>query len=171
MTPRYNWKIIGEAKRPWDISVIVSNSRNAKLFQIDVDWKWGVDREIVSAIQITALTKTHPVNGKLLTQLPLPAIEREIRRVTLAAERSKVSQQSKLARSRGPKPGQPLTMEHLQWVTNKYTEASRAGKSPRAVIAKLMHISPSTAAKQIMAARAAGMIPASPRRNFAGATK
>ena len=171
MTPRYNWKINREAKRPWDVSDIVSNSRGAKLFQIDVDWKWGVDRDVVRAIKVTALTKTHSVNGKLLTQLPLPAIEREIRRLTLAAERGKVSQQSKLARSRGPKPGQRLTVEHLQWVTNCYMEASRAGKSPRTVIAKIMHISKSTAAKQIMAARAAGMIPASPRRNFAGATK
>ena len=171
MAPKYNWKIIEEAKRPWDISVIVSNSRGGNLFQIDIDWKWGVDRDVVRAMKVTALTKTQPVNGKLLTQLPLPAIEREIRRLTLAAERGKVSQRAKRARSLGPKPGQRLTMEHLQWVTDRYMEASRAGKSPRTVIAKIMHISKSTAAKQIMAARAAGMIPASPRRNFAGATK
>ena len=168
MTPRYNWKIIEEAKKPWDVSVIVSNSRGGKLFQIDIDWKWGVDRDVVRAMKVTALTKTHPVNGKLLTQLPLPAIEREIRRLTLAKERRKVS---KRARSLGPKPGQRLTMEHLQWVTDRYMEASGAGKSPRTAIAKIMHISPSTAAKQIMAARAAGMIPASPRRNFAGVNK
>ena len=171
MTNRYKWRILKEAKRPWDVSVIISNNRGLELYQLDIDWRWAVECEVITAIRLSALTKEYPINGKLLTQLPLPSIERQLKRVTVAAEQKKVSRRAQLARSRGPRPGERLSAEHLQWVTDRYFEASRAGESPRAVIARQLRVSTSTAAKQIMAARAAGLIPASTRRQTVAVTQ
>ena len=171
MTNRYKWRILKEAKRPWDVSVIISNYRGLELYQLDMDWRWAIEREAITAMKLSALTKEYPINGKLLTQLPLPAIERRLRRITVAAEQKRVSRRAQLARSRGPRPGERLSAAHLQWVTERYFEASRAGESPRAVIARQLKVSTSTAAKQIMAARAAGLIPASTRRQTVAVTR
>jgi len=171
MTKRYEWRILKEAKRPWDVSVIISSDRGLDLYQLDFDWRWAIEREVITAIKLSALTKEYPINGKLLIQLPLPSIERELRKVTVAAEKKKISRRAQLARSRGPRPGERLSAEHLQWVADRYFEASRAGESPRASIARQLKVSTSTAAKQIMAARAAGLIPASIRRQTVAVTR
>ena len=171
MTNRYKWRILKEARRPWDVSVIIRNDRGLELYQLDIDWRWTIDREVVTAMKLSALTKEYPFNGKLLIQLPLPSIERQLKRFTVAAEHKKVSRRAQLTRSRGPRPGERLSAEHLQWVTDRYFEASRAGESPRAVIARHLRVSTSTAAKQIMAARAAGLIPASTRRQTVAVTR
>jgi hypothetical protein len=171
VTNRYTWRILNEAKRPWDVSVIISNNRGLDLYQLDIDWRWAIDREAITGVRLLALTKEYPINGKFFTQLPLPSIERQLRDAMVASEQTEVRRRTALARSRGPRPGERLTTKHLQWVADRYFEASRAGDSPRASIARLLKISPSTAAKQIMAARATGLIPASPRRQMAAATR
>jgi len=146
-------QIPDELGKTWSGNPLNWEDSEERTWNIAIKWAKtdGAPRPV--GITITLAEGDGALNSALLRELPIGALAR----FDLQHEGARRPQNSwgqiKPKKLIGPQRGQALEPELLKMIARLYEEAVMNGQPPSKAIAREMNISPSTAAKRIMAAR------------------
>ncbi len=142
---------------------------------VEVEWRKTGRRLEPKRVSISCNSKpAQPVTAAVVGRIPLGLIQREARRHLVSAAKTlrpllEGSLPPRFARvleahvaladaAIGPKRGSALTDSDLEAVATIYKNAADSGWPVTKAVADALHVSPSTAGKRIMRARAAGLL-------------
>lgn len=141
------------AGETWSGNPLSWKDSESRTWNVVLEWEKaeGAPRPIGISLSLTSGEGT--LNSALLRELPIGTLARfDLQHKSPKPQKDSWSSIG-LEKSRGPRRGHALEPELLKVVARLYEEALMSGQKPSQAIARQLNISPSTAAKRIMAAR------------------
>jgi len=140
---------------------------NGNQWTIAAEFKSSSGRPFISAISISPTKVSIPLTRRVLRDIEINKLFKD----EISREVKQFSRTRRKLRSKSAHQGRAHTDEDLKIVAEIYMSAFKANQPVRRAVADTLGISVSTAEKRIAAARAAGLIPASIRRQTIAVTQ
>jgi len=140
---------------------------NGNQWTIAAEFKSSSGRPYISAISISPTKGLTPLTRRVLRDIEINKLFKD----EIAREVKQFSRTRRKFRSKSAHQGRTHTDEDLKIVAEIFMSAYKANQPVRRAVAETLGISVSTAEKRIAAARAAGLIPASIRRQTIAETQ
>lgn len=149
----------------WFGNPLTWTDRANREWNITLEWsqEQGAPRPVGMTVSLATLPAS--MTSALLRELPIGELAQIDLNNNSARQPRAVRATKAQPKTVGPQRGTPLDRATLETVARLYREALQNGKPPAETIANALSISPSTAAKRIMAARKMNILgPAAPGR-------